>query len=291
MRSHAAIIVSLAVLAALALLAAAPSPSPSPTPTPTPTPPPATADLTADQILIKAQQTTRQHTFPAFVTYQMHEVFDHRGQREEDDYRVWYRGDGQGLMQNLSKDHFGRAETYFGRPFPIEPVANIILYATPAPLPPPPPPPSPSPLPSGQTAPPVLTTQSVVGDRYYTVQLAGLEIYDGHAVFHLTMQALTDEREHPLKDLWVDIATFEVWKAHVAAGGTKGAMTGSVDATSEFEPVSGYWVIKHMVADGEGHIGIRLIGDSAHYEYTFSAFGFPPYVPDWYFDKQKFRHH
>lgn len=289
MRSYAAIIASLAVLAAsLGAVSPAPSPSPSPSPTATPTPQP--IQLSADEILIKAQQTTRQHPFPAFVTYQMHELFDHHGQRFEYDYRVWYRGDGQGLMQNLSKDHFGRAETYFGRPFPIEPVANIILYATPAPLPPPPAE-SPVPLASGQTPPPVLITQPVIGDRYYSVQVAGLEIYNGRPVFHLTMHALTDEVQHPLKDLWVDVVTFEVWKAHVMAHGAKGAMTGSIDAVSEFEPASGYWVIKHMVADGEGHVGIRLLGDSAHYEYTFSEFGFPSFVPDWYFDKGKFKHH
>src|ERR1700686_1172387 len=99
---------------------------------------------------------------------------------------------------------------------------------------------SPVPPASGQTPPPVLITQPVIGDRYYSVQVAGLEIYNGRPVFHLTMHALTDEVQHPLKDLWVDVVTFEVWKAHVMAHGAKGAMTGSIDAVSEFEPASGY---------------------------------------------------
>jgi hypothetical protein len=287
-----AIILTLGVAAAGMGIAASPAPSPAPSATATPTPAPQLSpELTGDAILIKAQLTTRQHRFPPFVTYQMHEIFDHHGQHLQFDYRVWYRGDGQGLMQNLSKDRFGRAETFFGRPFPIEPVANIILYATPAPRPPPPPSTSPLPLASGETPPPVLFSQPILGDRFYSVQLAGLEIIDGRPMFHLTMHALMDEVQHPLKDLWVDVVTFEVWKAHLAAHGSKGSMTGSIDAVSEFQPLEGYWVISHMVANGEGHFGIRLLGDSAHYEYTFSDFAFPSYVPDWYFDKQKFRHH
>jgi hypothetical protein len=119
--------------------------SASPTPTPTPTILLGVPSLSADRIMINAEKATRAHAKPYFVTYQMHEVFVHHGARQEFDYRVWYRGDGAGLMQLTSKDRYGRAETHFGYPFPSSPDNDILLYATPDPALTPPPTPSPSP--------------------------------------------------------------------------------------------------------------------------------------------------
>jgi hypothetical protein len=283
-------------LAAAAVAVGAPTPTPKPTPTatptatPTPTPTPVQVEeLSADQIMINAEKATRAHLHPYFITYQMHELFDHHWQREEYDYRVWYRGDGKGLMQNISKDRNGRAETYFGYPFPSAPDNDILLYATPDPQLTPPPTSTPGPLPSGHTPPPVLTVQPVVGDRYYSVKLIGIEDYNGKPVYHLAMHALHDERAHPFKDLWVDTTTFDVWRAHAHASGSKGPGTGTLDALVEFEKVGPYWLIAHAIGDGEVHVG--PFGDSGHYEYTFHDFGFPPDIPSWYFDKNEFKHH
>src|SRR6202011_4395075 len=103
--------------------------------TPRPSPVPnGLMELSGDQIMINAEKATRLHAPPPYITYQMHEVFVHRFQRQEYDYRVWDRYDGKGLMQNISKDPFGRAETYFGYPFPSSPDNNILLYATPDPV-------------------------------------------------------------------------------------------------------------------------------------------------------------
>ena len=279
-------------LAAAAVAVGAPTPTPRPTPTATPTPTPTPVqveELSADQIMINAEKATRAHQHPYFITYQMHELFDHHWQREEYDYRVWYRGDGKGLMQNISKDRNGRAETYFGYPFPSAPDNDILLYATPDPALTPPPTSTPGPLPSGRTPPPVLTVQPVVGDRYYSVKLVGIEDYNGKPVYHLAMHALRDERAHPFKDLWVDTTTFDVWRAHAHASGSKGPGNGTLDAFVEFEKVGSYWLIAHAIGDGEVHVG--PFGDSGHYEYTFHDFGFPPDIPAWYFDKNEFKHH
>jgi hypothetical protein len=284
--------------AALAFAAPAPSPTPTGSPTPAVTPTPARAvsptpvqveELSADQIMINAEKATRAHPHPYYITYQMHEIFDHHWQREIDDYRVWYRGDGKGLMQSINKDHFGRADTYFGYPFPSAPDNDILLYATPDPQLTPPPTTSPGALPSGATAPPVISIQPVVGDRYYSVKLVAIEDYNGKPVYHLAMHALRDERAHPWKDLWIDTTSFDVWRAHAHASGSKGPGVGTLDATVEFEQVGQFWLVAHAIGDGEVHVG--PFGDSGHYEYTFHDFGFPASIPDWYFDPKAFKQH
>jgi hypothetical protein len=268
-----------------------PSESPSPSPSPSPTQPIllGVPSLSADQIMINAEKATRLHAKPNFITYQMHEVFVHHGSRQEFDYRIWYRYDGAGLMQLTSKDRYGRAETHFGYPFPSSPDNDILLYATPDPALTPPPTLPPTPLVSGATMPPVINREPVVGDRYYSVKLAGVEIYNAKPVYHLTMHALRDERAHPWKDLWIDMTTFDVWKAHANASGSQGPAQGNLDATVEFAPVGQYWLVQTAVGDGALHLG--PFGDSGHYEYEFYDFGFPASIPDWYFDPKQFKKH
>lgn len=292
-------LIAAAALAALTLTTAvlataAPSPTPRPTATPTPTPTPVPTpveveELSADQIVINAQKATRAHQHPYFITYQMHEIFVHHWQREESNYRVWYRGDGKGLMQGINRDRFGRAETFFGYPFPSAPDNDILLYATPDPALTPPPTSTPGPRPSGATPPPVLRVQPVVGDRYYSVKLVGIEDDNGKAVYHLSMRALRDECVHPWKDLWVDIKTFDVWRAHAHASCPKGPGRGTLDALVDFQQVGQYFLVAHAVGDGEIRLG--FVGDSGHYEYTFSDFGFPSDIPEWYFDAKQFKQH
>ena len=267
------------------------SPTGSPTPTPTPTPPIilGVPMLSADQIMINAERATRAHAKPYYITYQMHEIFVHHGQREAFDYRVWYRADGKGLMQNIYKNRWGQAETYFGYPFPSSPDNDILLYATPDPQSTPPPPASPRPLPSGASPPPIISHEPVVGDRYYSVKLAGIEDYNGKSVYHVLLKPLRDERAHPWKDLWIDVTTFDVWKAHAHATGSKGIAQGSLDALVEFSRIRNYWLVSNATGDGELHVG--PLGDSGHYEYTFSNFGFPETIPEWYFDPKAFKHH
>lgn len=268
--------------------ASSPNPKPTPTATPTPTPTPQES-LSPDAILLRAQAVTRRHPHPQYYTYKMHEVFIHHGGRFEYDYQVWYRSDGKGLMQGLTPDKRGRRETLFQYPFPVAPDIDILLYATPAPRPTPSPVLSPTPLASGATPAPVIEQAVILGNRYYAVALAGVEQLSGHPVYHLTLHPLADERSHPLKDLWVDVNSFEVYRSHLKAGGTLGPLTGAIEATADFAPVGPYWMVTHLVADGSGHVA--FISDSGHYEYAFSDFGFPASLPCWYFDPREFKSH
>ncbi len=244
---------------------------------------------TADSIFSRAADVARHNADPPFLTYMMHEVFVHHGKRTEYDYRVWYRNDGKGLMQNFVSNRRHGTETIFGYPFPFSPDVNFLLNATPEPRTAPPPPVgTPIPEAAGNKAPPLLDVQKVVADRNYGVVLTGVEDYHGRGVYHLMLRALRNERDHPLKELWVDRETFEVWKARAGASGSKGPAVGSISGDAEFAPVGKYWLVSRASGDGQLHFG--FISDSGHYEYIFSNFGFPNSLPDWYFDPEAFRH-
>src|ERR1700694_1505517 len=266
---------------------AQPAPTASSSPRPSPTPRPLES-LTPDQILSRTENTLRHNPDPTYIAYTMNEIFVHHGRRHEYTYHVWYRNDGQGLMQSAAPGRRGRHETFFGYPFPSAPDNNILLYATPAPF-------SPAPAPIGSppagssTNPQLLTHESVHGNRYYVVTLAGLEDYHGHQVYHLTLRAVRDERQHPWRDLWVDTQSYQVWKAHADAGGSVGPLSGHAVADVGFAPVGTFWVGGQANARGRGRFG--FISDSGHYEYYFSDFSFPMTLPDWYFDEAAFDRH
>ena len=128
-------------------------------------------------------------------------------------------------------------------------------------------------------------------NRYRLVHTTDF-VYDGpvsESYNEVRLRPLHDERTHPWKDVWVDVKTFEVWKAYAEVSGTKGIATGKGNATVEFVPVGDHWLVSSAVGDGSVRIG--PLGDSGHYEYTFSDYGFPNTVPDWYFDPKLFKQH
>jgi len=275
-RNHLAI--SLAAVAAMAMSAYVAVADPAPAPD-------------ALTILRKAEATARNNADPPYTVYDMHEIFIHHGHQFTYDYHVWYRADGKGLMQGAGSDRQGHHEQRFQYPFPFAPDINILLYATPPPTPVPVIIASPSPDASGHTSPPLIGVTAITANRYYSVTLVGLEDYQGHSVYHLALlpQPSVDEKAHPWKDLWVDTDTFEVWKAHASASGSKGPLSGVIEGTAEFQPVNGFWLLSHVTGYGAGHFG--FISDSGQYEYFFSGFDFPNSLPDWYFDPNLFRHH
>ncbi len=246
----------------------------------------------ANTIFRQAAAVARANPEPPYAVYDMHEIFIHHGKQFTYDYHVWYRtDDGKALMQNVAKDWRGGHEQHFGYPFPFAPDINFLLNQTPPPAPAPPAIATPSPAASGATSPPLIAVQAVTANRFYNLSFVGVEDYQGHPVYHLALAPLpsVSEKDHPLKDLWVDTSTFEVWKARADASGTQGVLSGEIGGTAEFEPVNGYWLLSHVTGYGKGHA--LIISDSGQYEYYFSGYDFPISLPDWYFDPDLFRHH
>jgi hypothetical protein len=50
----------------------------------------------------------------------------------------------------------------------------------------------------------------------YAVDLMGIiKTQDGHDVYHLRLRPLAEPERHNLRDLWVDVETFDLWEAHL----------------------------------------------------------------------------
>ena len=267
-----------ALAASLALSATSVGASPESTPDP-------------NTIFRRAAAVARENPEPDYAVYDMHEIFIHHGRQFTYDYHVWYRtSDGKALMQNTVSDWRGGHEQHFGYPFPFAPDINFLLNQTPPPTMAPPTIAYPSPA-AGKTSPPLIGVQAVTANRFYNLSLSGVEDYQGRPVYHLSLTPLpsVSEKDHPLKDLWVDTQTFQVWKAHADASGSQGVLSGEIGGIAEFEPVNGYWLLSHVTGYGKGHA--LIISDSGQYEYYFSGYDFPNSLPNWYFDPDLFRHH
>jgi hypothetical protein len=63
---------------------------------------------------------------------------------------------------------------------------------------------------------PLKTIASVVAKRApaYRIDLAGTEEVAGHLSYHLVFHPLYDDGRHNLRDLWIDVASYDLWKAH-----------------------------------------------------------------------------
>jgi hypothetical protein len=68
----------------------------------------------------------------------------------------------------------------------------------------------------------------VVTDRAYTITLAGIEGLDGRSVYHMRLVPNYVPDDHPLRDLWIDTATFEVIRLNYARHAEDGAANGTV---------------------------------------------------------------
>jgi hypothetical protein len=123
----------------------------------------------------------------------------------------------------------------------------------------------------------------------YAIDLVGIETVDDHSTYHLRLRPLTDPAKHNLRDLWVDVTTYDLWKAHYI--GTYGGYglyasdgLSQSDVTAYFKPVLKYWIVSHMVwtYDYKGHID---------YDTSTVEIAFPSALPDWLFDADAYAQH
>lgn len=114
-----------------------------------------------------------------------------------------------------------------------------------------------------------------------------IENVGGHPSYHLELRPLGDPRKHNLRDLWIDISTYDLWKAHFVGTYTPGpgAPISPTDATVSFREVVGCWVVTHALwtyDDPPSHFD---------FDVTNNEIGVPPALPDWLFDAREYRKH
>jgi hypothetical protein len=139
---------------------------------------------------------------------------------------------------------------------------------------------------------PLRTIASVVAKRGpdYRIDIAGIEDVNGHRSYHLAFHPLFDEVRHNLRDLWVDVTTYDLWRAHyIGAYSLSGTGYFSPsDVTAYFKPVAAYWIVSETAfsyrnrgPDSGGFVFDVLIDDIV----------FPQALPDWVFDSVQYRQH
>jgi hypothetical protein len=114
-----------------------------------------------------------------------------------------------------------------------------------------------------------------------------LEDVGGRAAYHLQLRPQDEPRRHNLRDLWIDVETHDLLKAHFV--GTyrpfPQAPVSPSDVTVYFRSVLGCWVVTRAV----------WTYDNPPISYLFDVqndeIGLPPTLPDWLFDSTAYRQH
>lgn len=133
----------------------------------------------------------------------------------------------------------------------------------------------------GPDVPNLKNIASVVAFRPdYAIDLVGVESVDGHQVYHLRLRPYGDASKHNLRELWVDVATFDLWKATFV--GSCAPCAGPTTITSVFTPAAGAWIVAHYsFLSGCG----GLDASTCAFDLRNDAVVFVPELPDWLFDK------
>ncbi len=123
----------------------------------------------------------------------------------------------------------------------------------------------------------------------YDVRLTGIESQDGHRLYHVTLRPLEHPEKHNLRDLWVDVQTFDLWKVRFIGVYSPDARQPkrTSEVTIQFAPVGGYWILSEAIWSYAPFV------DSARYVYDVSMdnIAFPATLPDWLFDRHAYDAH
>jgi hypothetical protein len=118
----------------------------------------------------------------------------------------------------------------------------------------------------------------------YAIESGAIETLAGHRVYHLRLRPLTDGRKHNLRDLWVDLDTFDLWKAHFTSEYAPDRLRAEspTDATVWFTPVGPYWVVSRAVWNWDDYQN----GIAEDYDVSTERITFPSDLPGWLFDQR-----
>ena len=112
-----------------------------------------------------------------------------------------------------------------------------------------------------------------------------IEDVDGHRVYHLKLRPRSDPQRHNLRDLWVDVETYDLWKAHFAGryAPTPKAPVSPTEVTVYFRNVLGCWVVSRALWTYDDP------PVSYAYDVESDEIGLPDTLPDWLFDVAEYR--
>ncbi len=133
----------------------------------------------------------------------------------------------------------------------------------------------------------VAIAQSPYTFRFTRSGALPIEDVDGHRVYHLQLGPRTDPQRHNLRDLWIDVDTYDLWKAHFVGTyrPTPDAPLSATDVTVNFRNVAGFWVVAHAVWTWDD-APVSFI-----FDVTNDELGLPDSLPDWLFDAKQYQLH
>jgi hypothetical protein len=118
-----------------------------------------------------------------------------------------------------------------------------------------------------------------VTDRAYSVTLAGIEDLDGVPVYHVRLAPNYAPDSHPLRDLWIDTATFEVRRLTYARQAQSGARSGTVQYRFAQVGPDRIWAIVYIDAT----LPVTGSAKAANPHSDLANITFPPDEPEWRF--------
>jgi hypothetical protein len=148
-------------------------------------------------------------------------------------------------------------------------------------------PPAAQPAPELPGLPNLKTIASVTAFRpEYAISLAGVESIDGHDTFHLQLRPYGDPVKHPLRDVWADTSTYDIWK--VRALGSCSPCAGPTEMTTLYMPAAGTWIAKESQYTAQCNaIGIG----ACRFTRQRNDVVLLDQLPDWLFDAKEYAQH
>jgi hypothetical protein len=114
-----------------------------------------------------------------------------------------------------------------------------------------------------------------------------IEEVEGHETYHLQLRPRSEPQKHNLRDLWVDVQTYDLRKAHFVGeyAPVPKAPVSSTDVTVYFRNVVGCWVVTHAIWTYDDP-PVSFVFDVQNDE-----IGLPGTLPDWLFNADEYRQH
>jgi hypothetical protein len=267
------------VICAVALFLTGQSPATIPAPSPTPLP---------AQILSRALEKLRSYPMPDYAVWTSYWEI-HRGVAGL--WSTWRlaerfaerNSDGlQNVVESVPKRGVqlpdANISSLFEGPFAWS-LRAAVQQASPAPM-----------------QPDVSGLKTIASVTAYAPPAYALELMDiietagGHKVYHLRLRPLAEPERHNLRDLWVDVETFDLWEAHfvgkypaLVSYGTPPLVP--TDITVFFKRTLTYQ-IAHRLA-------WHYVYDGSYFAFTteIEEIAFPSTLPDWLFDSAAYARH
>jgi hypothetical protein len=245
---------------AAVLLGQTASPSPQPT-------------LAPNDVLFRALGRLRSYGTPPYVVYVIEENGEYR--------RVAFRGSDEMMNDVALPTGATLPDARIYRAF-VGPLSRSVheAIATPA-----------SSATAARNAPSTdlestLKTIAVVSSRghLYDVKTAGIETIEGHRVYHIVLHPRRDPESNPIRDLWIDTDTYDVWRAAYVEPPDVQIVGGEADLTVDFTTVGNYRIAGSWIAIYHAP-GMRT---SVYRQLRVVKMAFPDELPEWLFDEPSY---